>query len=183
VQVTLNASASVVSYGQSVTLTGNVAGSSGDTVTILARPGVARSAQALATTTTDSNGNFSKTVIPRMQTVYAARALGAQSPNVAVNVRPLLRMRHIVGGKLTIQLTAAKSFVGRYVNAQAFMHGRWQTVKRVFLTRKVLGISPTIVSSANFRLSVRHGLRVRAFLTLSQAGSNYTSATSAWIHS
>ena len=43
VQVSLNASISVVNYGRSVTLTGTVAGSSGDTVTILARPGLARS--------------------------------------------------------------------------------------------------------------------------------------------
>jgi len=178
VQVTLNASASVVSYGRSVTLTGTVAGSSGDTVTILARPGVARTAQALATTTTDSNGNFSKTVIPRMKTFYAARALGAQSQTVSVNVRPGLRIRHIVGGKLSVTLTSAKSFVGRYVNAQAFVHGRWQTVKRVFLTRRSFGVSPTIFSTASFRLSVRHGLKLRAFLTLSQAGSSYTSATS-----
>ena len=183
VQVTLNASASVVSYGQSVTLTGTVAGSSGDTVTILARPGVARTAQALGTTTTDSNGNFSKTVTPRMKTVYAARALGAQSQSISVNVRPLLRIRHIVGGKLFVQLTSAKSFVGRYVNAQAFVHGRWQTVKRVFLTHRSFGVSPTIFSTASFRLFVRHGLRLRAFLTLSQAGSSYTSATSTWIRS
>jgi hypothetical protein len=183
VQVSLNASARVVTYGHSVTLSGTVAGSSGDAVTILARPGVARSAQALGTTTTDSNGNFSKSVIPRMKTVYAARALGAQSQNVSVNVKPLLRLRHIVGGKLLVQLTAAKSFVGRYVNAQAFVHGRWQTVKRVFLTRRSFGVSPTIYSTASFRLTVRHGLRLRAFLTLSQAGSSYTSATSSTIRS
>lgn len=178
VQVTLNASASVVSYGASVMLTGTVAGSSGDTVTILARPGIARTAQALGTTTTDSNGNFSKTVIPRMKTVFTARALGAESQAVSINVRPLLKVRHIVGGKLFVQLTSAKSFVGQYVNAQAFVHGRWTTVKRVFLTRRSIGISPTIFSSASFRLTVRHGLKLRAFLTLSQAGSSYTSATS-----
>ena len=178
IQVTLNASASVVSYGSSVTLSGTVAGSSGDTVTILARPGLARSAQAVGTTTTDANGAFSKTVIPRMRTVYAARALGAQSESVAVNVRPGLRIRHIVGGSLVVTVTAAKSFVGRYVNAQAFVQGRWQTVKRVFLTRRSFGISPTVFSTASFRLSVRHGLELRAFLTLSQAGSSYTSATS-----
>ncbi len=183
VQVTLNASPTVVTYGQSATLTGTVAGSTGDTVTILARPGVARSAQALGTTTTDSNGNFSKSVIPRMKTVYAARALGAQSQNVSVNVRPLLRVRHVVGGKLFVQLTAAKSFVGRYVNVQAFVNGRWQTVKRAFLTKRSFGVSPTIFSSTTFRQSFRHGLRLRAFLSLSQAGSSYTSATSTWIRS
>ena len=183
VQVTLNANVKVVTYGHSATLTGTVAGSTGDTVTILARPGIARSAQALGTTTTDSNGNFTKSVIPRMKTAYAARALGAQSSNVSVNVRPLLRVRHVVGGKLLVQLTAAKSFVGRYVNVQAFVHRRWQTVKRAFLTRRLFGVSPTIYSSGTFRQTFRHGLKLRAFLTLSQAGSSYTSATSALIRS
>jgi len=183
VQVTLNASATVVNYGASVTLTGTVAGSSGDTVTILARPGIARTAQTLATTTTDNNGNFTKTVTPRMKTVYSARALGAQSQTISVNVRPGLRIRHVVGHNLLVQVTAAESFVGRYVTVQALVRGRWQTVKRAFLTRRSFGISPTVFSTGTFKQTFRHGLRIRAFLTLSQAGSSYTSATSAWIRS
>ena len=75
-------------------------------------------------------------------------------------------------------MTAAKSFVGRYVNVQAFVHFRWTTVKRVFLTKRTLGSSPTVSSNASFRLQVRHGLKLRGFLTLSQAGSSYTSSTS-----
>jgi len=183
VQVSLNASAKVVSYGKSVTLTGSVAGSSNDTVTILALPGVARSLQTVGTTTTDANGNFTKTVLPRMKTAYTARALGAQSASVVVNVKPGMRIRHVVGGKLSVTVTAAKSFVGRYVNVQAFSHGRWQTVKRVFLTRRSFGISPTVFTSATFTLSVRHGLKTRAFLTLSQAGTSYTSSYSNTIRS
>ena len=178
VQVSLDASANVVKYGRKVTLTGTVAGSSGDTVTILARPGVARSLQTIGTTKTDANGSFTTTVTPRMRTVYVAKALGAQSDSVAVNVSPLMRLRHIVGGKLAVTVTAAKSFVGRYVNVQAFVHSRWTTVKRVFLMKRTLGIAPTVSSNASFRLSVRHGLKLRAFLTLSQAGSSYTSSTS-----
>jgi hypothetical protein len=183
VQVSLNASAKVVSYGKSVTLTGSVAGSSNDTVTILALPGVARSLQTVGTTTTDANGNFTKTVIPRMKTAYTARALGAQSASVVVNVKPGMRIRHVVGGRLSVTVTAAKSFVGRYVNVQAFSHGRWQTVKRVFLTRRSFGISPTVFTSATFTLSVRHGLKTRAFLTLSQAGTSYTSSYSNTVRS
>jgi hypothetical protein len=183
VQVTLNASASVVTYGRSVTLSGTVAGSSGDVVTILARQGVARTLQAVATTTTDANGSFSKTVTPRMRTVYVAKALGAQSDSIAVNVRPGMRLRHIVGGRLAVSVTAAKSFVGRYVTVQAFVHGRWIAVKRVFLMHRSFGISPTIFSTASFHLSVRHGLKVRAFLTLSQSGPSYTSATSNTVRS
>jgi hypothetical protein len=82
-----------------------------------------------------------------------------------------------------VTVTAAKSLVGRYVNVQALVHGRWQTVKRVFLSRRSFGLSPTILSSATFELHVRHGLRTRAFLTLGQAGPNYVSATSNLIRS
>jgi hypothetical protein len=178
VQVSLNASAKVVNYGKSVTLTGTVAGSSNDTVTILAQPSVTRSLQTVGTTTTDANGNFTKSVIPRMKTAFIAKALGAQSPSVVVNVKPGMRIRHIVGGRLSVTVTAAKSFVGRYVNVQAFVHSRWQTVKRVFLTKRSFGIAPTIFTSATFRLSVRHGFKTRAFLTLSQAGTSYTSSYS-----
>jgi hypothetical protein len=69
------------------------------------------------------------------------------------------------------------------VNVQAFTLGRWQTVKRVFLSRRSVGLSPTILSTARFRLNVRHGLRTRAFLTLGQAGPNYVSATSNLVRS
>jgi hypothetical protein len=183
VQVSLAANAKVVSYGRSVTLSGTVAGAStSDAVTILARPGLNRVLTAVGSTTTDANGSFTKVVIPRMHTVYAARADGAQSDSLVVNVKPGMRLRHVVAG-YAVTVTAAKSQVGRYLNVQAFVHGRWQTVKRVFLSRRSSGLSPTIFSSAAFRLHVRHGLRTRAFLTLGQAGPNYVSATSNTVRS
>jgi hypothetical protein len=85
VQVSLTANARIVSYGRSVTLSGTVAGASaGDAVMILARPGLNRVLAAVGSTTTDSNGSFTKVVIPRMHTVYAARADGAQSDSLVV---------------------------------------------------------------------------------------------------
>jgi len=181
--VSLNASATVVVYGHTATLSGTVAGSSGDVVTIMARAGAARTLQSIGTTSTDVNGSFSTTVTPRMKTVYMAKALGAQSDPVAINVRPLLSLHRSVGGSLAVRLTAAKSFVGRYVTVQALVHGRWVAVKRVFFAHRSFGTSPTIFSTASFRLSVRHGLRVRAFLNLSRAGTTYTSATSTTVRS
>jgi hypothetical protein len=179
VQVTLNANVSVVTYGASATLSGTVAGASaGDTVTIMARPGVNRSLQTVGSTTTDSGGSFTKTVTPRLRTVYVARGDGAVSDGVAINVRPIVRLSHGTRGTLTVRLTAARSFVGRYVTVQAFVHHRWVAVKRVFLTHRSFGISPTIFSTASFHPTVRHGLKLRAFLTLSQAGLAYTSSTS-----
>jgi len=183
VQVSLAANAKVVSYGRSVTLSGTVAGASvGDVVTILARPGLNRVLAALGSTTTDAGGSFTKVVTPRMHTVYAARADGAQSDSLVVQVKPGLRLRHVVGG-FAVTVTAAKSLVGRYGNVQAVTHDRWQTVKRVFLSRRSVGLSPTILSTAKFRLNIRHGLRARAFLTLGQAGPNYLSATSNLVRS
>jgi hypothetical protein len=179
VQVTLNANVSVVTYGASVTLSGTVSGASaGDTVTIMARPGVNRSLQTVGSTTTDANGSFTKTVTPRMRTVYVARGDGATSDGVAINVRPIVRLSHGARGTLAVRLTAARSFVGRYVTVQAFVHHRWVAVKRGFLTHRSFGASPTIFSTASFHPTVRHGLKLRAFLTLSQAGLTYTSATS-----
>jgi hypothetical protein len=184
VQATLNSNVKVVSYGASATLTGTISGASaGDTVSIMARPGTSRTLQSVGSTTTDANGNFTKTVTPRMRTVYVAKGDGATSDGLAINVKPLVRLSHATHGSLSVRLTAAKSFVGRYVTVQAFLHGRWVAVKRVFLTRRSFGISPTIFSTATFHLSVRHGLKLRAFLTLSQAGSTYTSATSNFVRS
>ena len=183
VKVSLAANVRVVTYGRPVTLSGTVSGaSSGDVVTILQRPGLNRVLTAVGSTTTDANGSFTKVVIPRMHTVYAARADGAQSDSLVVNVQPVLRLRH-VGGGFAVNVTAAKSMVGRYVNTQVFARGHWQTVKRVFLSKRSFGISPTIFSTATFKLSVRHGLETRAFLTLGQAGPNYVSATSNTVRS
>jgi hypothetical protein len=179
VQVSLSSSVKVVNYGGSVALTGTVAGASaGDAVTIMARPGLNRSLQTVGSTTTDGNGSFTKTVTPRMRTVYAAKGDGATSDGLAISVRPSLRMSHAAGGQLAVRLTAARSFVGRYVTVQAFARRRWTAVKRVFLTHRSFGSSPTIFSTARFHLSVRHGLKLRALLTLSQSGPTYASAKS-----
>ncbi len=184
VQATLNSTVKAVNYGGSVTLTGTISGASaGDTVSIMARPGLARSLQVVGSTTTDANGNFTKTVTPRMRTVYVAKGDGATSDGLSINIRPLLRLSHVAHGSLYVRLTAATKFVGHYVTVQAFVHGRWVAVKRVFLTHRSSGISPTIFSTATFRLSVRHGLRLRAYLTLSQALPTYTSATSNLVRS
>jgi len=179
VQVSLNASASIVNYGRSVTLSGTVAGASaGDTVTIMGRPVVARSLQVVGSTTTDANGAYSKSVIPRQRTIYIAKGDGAQSDSLVVNVRPIVSLKRLVGHRLSVRVTAARSFFGRYVIAQRFNSRGWTTLQRVFLTRKSLGVQPTITTSATFRLHVRNGTRVRVMLGAGQAGSSYAPAIS-----
>ena len=179
VQVSLNANATVVAYGRPVTLSGTVSGASaGDTVTIMGRPVIARSLQVVGSTTTDANGAFSKSVIPRQRTIYMAKGDGAQSDSLAVNVRPIVSLKRLVGHRLSVRVTAARSFFGRYVIAQKFNGSRWVTLQRVFLTRKSFGVPPTITTSATFRLHVRNGTKVRVMLGAGQAGSSYASAIS-----
>jgi hypothetical protein len=179
VQVSLNANASVVTYGRSVTLSGTVANASaGDTVTIMGRPVIARTLSVVGSTTTDANGAYTKSVVPRLRTIYIAKGDGAQSDSLVVNVRPILSLKRLVGHRLSVAVTAARSFFGRYVIAQMFNGSRWVTLQRVFLTRRSNGVSPTITTSATFRLHVRNGTRVRVMLGAGQAGSSYAPAIS-----
>jgi hypothetical protein len=52
------------------------------------------------------------------------------------------------------------------------------SMKRVRLTRSTAGISPTIVTTASFRLHVRHGLRLRILMPRSQTSPGYLSSVS-----
>jgi hypothetical protein len=48
----------------------------------------------------------------------------------------------------------------------------------VRLTRSTAGISPTIVTTASFRLHMRHGLRLRVLMPRSQTAPGYVSGVS-----
>src|SRR5438876_376443 len=90
-------------------------------------------------------------------------------------------------GTITVRaghsLTAAQSFVGKYVVLQRYVRIRraWKTVKRVTLRTVKPGTAPTMVSSARFRARVARKTRLRVLLIQSQAGSCYAPARSAAI--
>jgi len=46
-------------------------------------------------------------------------------------------------------------------------------MKRVRLTRSTVGISPTIVTTASFRVHVRHGSRLRVLMPRNQTVPGY----------
>jgi hypothetical protein len=178
-QVSLDSNAALVVYGARVELTGSVGGSTGgDAVTILARPSSTRSLQVVESVQTHGDGSFSDIETPRTHTVYVARALGQTSDPVAVDVRPRLTLKRTAHHVLRLRVTAAKSFVGKYVVVQVWNRhaGLWTSVTRVRLTRHTFGSSPTIVSTASFRL--RPGQRVRVLMPLSQTAPTYVSGSS-----
>ncbi len=179
--ITLVASARVVTYGGSVLLRGVVAnGGAAQNVTISASPQAGKTIRSVLTVTTTASGAFSVRVRPVVQTVYVASTAKSSSTFLAINVRPRLRLGLIGRTRGIVRVSAARSFVHRYVLLQVWQPGRhvWVTMKRVRLTRSTAGISPTIVTTASFRLHVRHGLRLRMLMARSQTGPGYVSSVS-----
>ena len=174
--ITLVASARVVTYGGSVLLRGVVAnGGAAQNVTISASPQAGKTIRSVLTVTTTASGAFSVRVRPVVQTVYVASTAKSSSTFLAINVRPRLRLGLIGRTRGIVRVSAARSFVHRYVLLQVWQPGRhvWVTMKRVRLTRSTAGISPTIVTTASFRVHVRHGSRLRVLMPRNQTVPGY----------
>src|SRR5436190_4031591 len=86
--VTLQAGASTIVYGNSTMISGAVTNQLTNEPGTLTSPPFGKGAQSLATTTTSANGAFSFTVSPTIQTSYQAHWRTTASPSVSVNVAP-----------------------------------------------------------------------------------------------
>jgi hypothetical protein len=179
----LDSSRSVVAYGGSVRLTGSLAnGVAGDAVTITEHrvPSIGGiSVQSLTTVQTAADGSFSVDVRPLIHTFYRASTGETISNTVSVQVRPRLSLARIGVHRFVARVVAARSFVGRYVVLQRW-HARthrWTSVRRVFFTRAITNVSPTVVSSAPFRARFG-GARIRTLMPRSQTPSGYLTASS-----
>ena len=178
--ITLDVERSSVVYGRSVELTGSVAnGQAGESVTITERqvPGVGGiQPHSIATVQTGADGSFSATVQPAIHSLYKATAGQASSNTVAVNVRPLLRLRGIARHRFLVRALAARSFVGRFAVLQRWSPRRhaWVGMRPVRFTRSGQGVDPTITSRAAFRMRSHHRrMRIRVILTTRQAAPGY----------
>jgi hypothetical protein len=166
--VSLNVSQSTVLYGRALTLLGSVANAQlGEPVTVVEHRLPAFSGaevRALATVQTNAEGSFSLLVRPESHTAYTASHGQTTSTAVAVSVRPPVSLTRSSGHRFVLRAVAARSFVGSYgvVQRWSLRSHRWLSVRRVFFTRAFPGISPTITSSAVFRL--RLGARIRVLV-------------------
>jgi len=179
--VTLAAAPTVVTYGGRSTLSGSIStGAGGEKVDVLDQPCGESALARLSTVTTTTGGGYSYAAQPTRNTTYQARYKSAQSGTVAVKVRPAIRLSRLAARRYSVRVTAAVSFRGRLVAFQRYSASaaRWVTVKRVTLTRTTAGISPTQVSSATFRATVKGRPKVRAVLPPSQAGACYLAGVS-----
>jgi plastocyanin len=178
--LSLTAKPLTVVYGGSSVLSGVLSTQkTGETIDVLAQQCGASAASKLTTVTSTTGGAFTTTVKPLMNTAYTAKDKSLSSAAVTVRVRPSMRLVKVAAHRYTLRVSAASSLAGKYASFQRFngtLH-RWVAVKAVQLKAGTAG-SPTVVSRASFRSSVRSGLRVRATLPQPQVGTCYAPGTS-----
>ena len=168
--VTLDVGSPIVTYGNSTTLTGKIStGASGESVTITSRPEGA-SAQQVTTATTGSEGSFSVTVKPTIQTDYTATWKSTQSQTASVQVRPRVRLTHYTSTRLFAKVASSISYQGHIVYLQRLSSVGWVTVKRL-----TLGPSSGRIFTAPH---IRGYRTYRVALTASQAGNGYMNSWS-----
>jgi plastocyanin len=153
--VTLAASAPVVKFGTSVTLSGAVSNKrAGETVTLLALPTGQTTKQVIATLQTTTDGAFSFTVTPQLYTQYYAQWRSRES-SVIVQVQPLIKLPFVSrSGYFHFYVTAGESFAGRFVWLQRFtLAHTWINLRRLQLGSR----SGRIMSLAYVRSVIPRG--------------------------
>jgi plastocyanin len=171
----------ILTYGGSEALSGkHSAGAAGVSLDVLATQCGANAAAKLTTVQTTAGGVFATSVVPRMNTTYAARVKNVTSNTTAVKVRPRLALRRVAAHRYALRLTAAQSFAGKYANFQRYNGTlkRWVAVRSVLLKASTTGVAPTVASTAAFRSPIRAGLRVRMTLPTPQTGGCYAAGLS-----
>jgi plastocyanin len=175
--VTLETTRSIVLFGDSIRLSGTISSrQAGQTVTITVDP-AGEPARRIEVDTA-ANGEWSLRAQPRIRTQYTARWRNSTSEVRTVLVRPRVSLRKVGRNAFAVTVVAAESFAGDRVDIR---RQRSRTNRSlVTVTRVVLRENPRTDTTAQrtFRLRVRRGFRMRAFLPQSVAGPNYASSQS-----
>jgi Tol biopolymer transport system component len=103
---------------------------------------------------------------PQQQPVPRTESPGAVLPTIQ-SARIMLRL--VKPRTLLVRVHSPAPLTGRHVNIQRLERGRWRGVKRVRL-------GPG--STSQFKLVLRRPVRLRAFMSASQAGPHYAAGTS-----
>jgi plastocyanin len=171
-QVTLATSAPVVKFGTQVTLTGTVTSKkAGETVTLVALPYGQTTKQVVATLQTTTNGVFSYSLAPQLNTTYQAQWKSRES-SVIVQVQPLIKLPFVSRtGYFHFYVTAGQSFAGRFVYLQRFtLAHTWVNVTKLRLGQK----SGRIVSVRSVRRLIPRGRwSVRIYMPASEMPGGY----------
>jgi plastocyanin len=177
-QVTLATSSAAVKYGTPVTLSGTVSNKkSGETVTLVQLPTGQTTKQVLATLQTGTNGVFSFTVTPQINTQYQAQWRNLSESSVTVQVAPLIKLPFASrSGYFHFYVTAGRSFAGRHVFLQRFtLAHTWVNVRQLQLGSK----SGRLMALRWVRSLVPRGRwSIRIFMPGTEVGDGYLETAS-----
>jgi plastocyanin len=134
--VTIAASVRSTVLGGSVELSGNVSGGppSGQQVVVVAKPYQGETTRTAVTT--ESDGDWSLRVRPRIRTEYQVEwgnTISENAPIVYVRPRVQLRVLNRMTGRLYVKVTALRSYRGKFVTLQRLSGSSWVKVRRARL--------------------------------------------------
>ena len=169
----------IVIFGGGLTLTGIVTSNqSGESVTITADPLGVDDPVRRIDVTTRQGGEYSLRVQPRVRTTYTAEWRGVKSRALTALVRPRIGLRKVGRSLYAVTVVAADSFAGSdvVIRRQRSLRNK----RLVFVRRVTLRQNPRTetVAQRTFRLGIRRGLRLRAFLTTREAAPAYLASRS-----
>jgi hypothetical protein len=172
--LTLKAAPTVVAYGGSTTLSGVLSTlKSGQRVDIMSQECGQGGFKKVTTVTTTTNGAFTYAAKPTMNTSFQAKQKNVTSPTAAVQATPVLSLKKLAKNKFTVSVTAAQTFVGKFVVFQRWRTTKWVSLKHVTLTTLTHGTKPTEITSATFTIRMPTKLKIRAVLPAAQAATCY----------
>jgi hypothetical protein len=164
--LSLSVSSDKVLYGQSVTLSGRLAGAAdaGRVVVIDAWAYGESTPQRLAAVTTDAHGFWTFKARPTIETIYQANAATTMSRRLTIGVAPKISVAKLANGHLRVRVSAGRSFDRRFVQLQSQnADGTWTTVDRKRLSAASIAVLKPPASAAT----------VRVAMSVNQAGAGY----------
>jgi plastocyanin len=177
-QVSLVASAPVVKYGAPVTLSGAVSSKkAGVTVTLVQLPFGQTTKQVIATLQTTTNGAFTFTVTPQVNTTYQAQWPGKSESSVTVQVQPMIKLPFVSKtGYFHFYVTAGTSFAGKTVFLQRYTLAKtWVNIRALALGSK----SGRLISVKFVKSIIPRGRwSIRVFMPATEMGGGYLDAWS-----
>jgi hypothetical protein len=180
-RVTLFARPTVHDRNQLITLLGSVDSNRADEpITIEAKECGQTSFVEISGTHTNEGGGWTLQYAPVITTTLRAEWKGVRSAPVTIQDRAWVqigrRPRNAQGYGFNVAVRAKLQFWKRHVIVQRFVRrvGRWTDVKKVVLTETGAAPGSTFVwSSADFRVQVPKGTRIRAVFPLTQSRPCY----------
>ncbi len=165
--VSLSVSSFQVRYGDALHLSGRVSSSrAGVSLGIFSRPFTKARFARVATVTTSPGGRWSYNAKPAVATTYQARTGGSESRTLLVGVRPAVLLHSLSNGRLRVDVSAARSFAGRFVKLQRRDSGVWSTLAKLQLNGGSWALVPASVMPLG-------RAKLRATMSVNQAGQGY----------